>query len=105
VVQPSALRASAINIVCPGNASSICGGGSRLATYFWTGEPLYQWDFPADYRVGQYQFFIDGVTVPLITMETINGKVSFASKFGTGPGNEAGAYEFGLTKVSQGRAA
>ncbi|KAK0632014.1 hypothetical protein B0T14DRAFT_490452 [Immersiella caudata] len=96
---------SECNIVCPGNASSICGGGSRLTTYFWTGEPLYQWDFPTDYRAGQYQFLIDGVTIPLITSETIEGKVSFVSKFGTGPGNETGAYELDLTQISQGPAA
>ena len=96
---------SECNVVCPGNASSICGGGSRLTTYFWTGEPLYQWDFPSDYRAGEYQFLIDGVTIPLITMETITGKVSFVSKFGTGPGNETGAYELDLTRVSEGRAA
>lgn len=91
---------SECNIVCAGNASTICGGGSRLTTYFWTGEPLYEWDFPTDYRAGQYQFLIDGVNVPLITMETVTGKVSFISKFETGPGNETGAYELDLTQIS-----
>ncbi|KAK1834732.1 putative fungistatic metabolite [Podospora conica] len=90
---------SECNTACGGNSSAICGGGSRLSTYFWTGEPLYQWDFPTDYRAGQYQFLINGVTIPLMTMETVTGKVSFISKFGTGPGNETGAYELDLTKV------
>ena len=91
---------SECNIVCAGNASSICGGGSRLTTYFWTGEPLYEWGFPTDYHAGQYQFLIDGVNVPLLTTETVTGKVSFISKFGTGPGNETGAYELDLTQIS-----
>ncbi|CRK32717.1 hypothetical protein BN1708_019100, partial [Verticillium longisporum] len=27
------------NILCAGNDSSICGGGNRMSTYFWTGTP------------------------------------------------------------------
>jgi hypothetical protein len=81
-------------IPCAGNPQAICGGLSRMTTYFWTGEPLYEWDFPQDWRAGQYQFLVDGVTIPLITQETITGKVSFISKHGTGPGNETGAYEY-----------
>ncbi|KAJ9157373.1 Glyoxal oxidase-like protein [Pleurostoma richardsiae] len=88
---------SECNIVCAGNASAICGGGSRLSTYFWTGTPLYSWDFPQDYRAGEYQFLIGGVTVPLMTQESITGKITFLSKWGTGPGNETGAYELDLT--------
>ncbi|KAK3341705.1 glyoxal oxidase-like protein [Lasiosphaeria hispida] len=89
---------SECNIVCPGNASSICGGGGRLSTYFWTGEtPLYEWTVPQDHRAGKYEFLINGVTIPLMTMETITGKVSFISKAGTGPGNETGAYELDLS--------
>jgi hypothetical protein len=84
---------SECGIVCAGDPSAICGGLSRLTTYFWTGTPFYSWDFPQDYRAGKYEFFVDGVTIPLITQETIQGKVSFVSKYGTGPGNETGAYE------------
>ncbi|KAL2271185.1 hypothetical protein VTJ83DRAFT_556 [Remersonia thermophila] len=84
-------------VPCAGNASAICGGLSRMTTYFWKGTPLYQWDFPQDWRAGQYEFFVDGVTIPLITQETIEGKVSFISKAGTGPGNETGAYELDVT--------
>ncbi len=82
------------SVVCAGNASAICGGLARLTTYFWTGTPFYSWDFPTDYRAGQYQFLANGVNIPLITQETITGKVSFISKGATGPGNETGAYEF-----------
>ncbi|KAG7293052.1 hypothetical protein NEMBOFW57_003098 [Staphylotrichum longicolle] len=85
---------SECGITCAGNASAICGGLSRLTTYFWQGPALYSWDFPQDYRAGQYQFLVDGVNIPLITQETITGKVSFISKGATGPGNETGAYEF-----------
>ncbi|EAQ93303.1 hypothetical protein CHGG_01538 [Chaetomium globosum CBS 148.51] len=81
-------------IPCVGNASAICGGLARLTTYFWTGTPFYTWDFPTDYRAGEYRFLVDGVNIPLITQETITGKVSFISKGATGPGNETGAYEF-----------
>ncbi len=81
-------------IVCAGDATAICGGLGRLSTYFWTGTPPYSWDFPTDYRAGQYQFLANGVNIPLITQETITGKVSFISKGATGPGNETGAYEF-----------
>jgi hypothetical protein len=84
---------SECGITCAGNATAICGGLSRLTTYFWTGTPLYSWDFPQDYRAGQYQYLLSGPTIPLITQETITGKVSFISKYGTGPGNETGAYE------------
>lgn len=87
-------------ITCAGNSSAICGGQSRLTTYFWTGAPLYSWDFPQDYRAGEYQFLVDGVNIPLITQETITGKVSFLSKFGTGPGNETGAYELDLSTLT-----
>ncbi|KAK0618381.1 glyoxal oxidase N-terminus-domain-containing protein [Bombardia bombarda] len=88
---------SECNIVCAGNASAICGGGSRLTTYFWTGTPFYSWDFPQDWHAGEYRFLIGGVTIPLMTMESITGKISFLSKWGTGPGNETGAYELDLT--------
>lgn len=91
---------SECNVVCAGNASAYCGGGSRLSTYFWTGkQPLYSWDFPQDYRAGRYDFLIGGVTIPLIAQETIAGRVSFLSKWGTGKANETGAYELDLSKL------
>ncbi|KAH6634407.1 glyoxal oxidase-like protein [Chaetomium sp. MPI-SDFR-AT-0129] len=88
------------SIVCAGNATAICGGLARLTTYFWTGTPLYNWDFPTDYRAGKYQFLVDGVNTPLITQEAITGKVSFISKGATGPGNETGAYELDLSTLT-----
>ena len=43
---------------------------------------------------------IGGVTIPLITSQTILGKVTFLEKSGTGPGNETGAYELDLTQIN-----
>ncbi|KAH8891152.1 glyoxal oxidase like protein [Thozetella sp. PMI_491] len=88
---------SECNVVCAGNGSAYCGGSNRLSTYFWTGPPLYNWTFAQGNDAGQYQLLINGVTVPLITMQSITGKVTFLSKFGTGPGNETGAYELDLS--------
>ncbi|CAI4216450.1 unnamed protein product [Parascedosporium putredinis] len=34
------------NIVCAGNSKYLCGGGSRITTYFWKGDPLYEWSWP-----------------------------------------------------------
>jgi hypothetical protein len=96
---------SECDVVCPGNSSAICGGGARLTTYFWTGTPFYSWTFPQDFHAGQYQFLINGPTIPLMTMETITGKVSFQSKWGTGPGSETGAYELDLSLVTSNPAA
>jgi hypothetical protein len=91
---------SQCNIVCAGNGSAYCGGGSLLSTYFWKGAPLYSWDFPTGAAAGAYQFLIGGVTVPLMTFQSITGKVSFLSKWGTGPGNETGAYELDLSVLN-----
>ncbi|KAH8891648.1 glyoxal oxidase like protein [Thozetella sp. PMI_491] len=82
------------DVPCAGNASAICGGGSRMTTYFWTGTPFYSWSFPTGAAAGEYQILVgDGKTVPLMTMESITGKVTFLSKWGEGPANETGAYE------------
>ncbi|AEO70370.1 glyoxal oxidase-like protein [Thermothielavioides terrestris NRRL 8126] len=91
---------SECNVVCAGNASAICGGGSRLSTYFWTGTPFYSWDFPTDYRAGKYELLVWGVNTPLITQESITGKVTLLSKGATGPGNETGAYELDLATLT-----
>ncbi|KAH7376045.1 WSC domain-containing protein [Plectosphaerella cucumerina] len=89
------------NILCPGNSSSICGGGSRMTTYFWEGgEPLYTWDFPqSPAEAGSYELLIGGVCIPLMTMQSITGKVTFLEKWGTGPENSTGAYELDLSLV------
>ncbi|PNH43049.1 hypothetical protein VD0004_g4372 [Verticillium dahliae] len=89
---------SECNILCAGNDSSICGGGNRMSTYFWTGTPLYAWTFPQDVaRAGSYELLIGGVCIPLMTMESITGKVTFLEKWGTGPANSTGAYELDLS--------
>ncbi|KAL5614718.1 hypothetical protein BROUX41_004813 [Berkeleyomyces rouxiae] len=94
---------SECSISCAGNSSAICGGLARMTTYFWDeeAEPLYQWDIPSedDAASGAYEFLIGGVCIPLITAETITGKVTFLEKSGTGPPNSTGAYELDLSAI------
>ncbi|KAI0555400.1 copper radical oxidase [Xylaria curta] len=88
------------NIACAGNASAICGGGSRLSTYFWTGsKPLYVFNYPKGNDAGTYSNLVGGVVTPLMTMQSITGKVTFLEKWGTGAPNSTGAYELDLSQV------
>lgn len=91
---------SECNVQCAGNSSAICGGGSRLSTYFWTGTPKYTWTFPQGAAAGSYTFLIGGVCIPLITTVGVNGKVTFLEKAGTGPPNSTGAYELDLAQLN-----
>ncbi|PNY24742.1 fungistatic metabolite [Tolypocladium capitatum] len=95
------------NVPCSGNASAICGGGSRLTTYFWTGDPFYSWTFPeaGSPDAGSYDLLIGGVCIPLMTSQAINGKVTFLEKWGTGPPNSTGAYELDLSLIDDFKAA
>ncbi|KAK5990459.1 WSC domain-containing protein [Cladobotryum mycophilum] len=95
------------NIPCAGNASAICGGGSRLSTYFWTGDPFYSWSFPeaGSAAAGSYELLIGGVCIPLMTSQAITGKVTFLEKWGTGPPNSTGAYELDLSQINNFQAA
>ncbi|KAI1323225.1 hypothetical protein F5Y16DRAFT_351006 [Xylariaceae sp. FL0255] len=89
------------NVVCAGNASSYCGGGSRLSMYYWTGStPLYNFHYPAGNNAGTYSNLVGGVVTPLITMQSITGKVTFLEKWGTGAPNSTGAYELDLSEIS-----
>ncbi|KAI1166949.1 WSC domain-containing protein [Nemania serpens] len=88
------------NVVCAGNASAICGGGSRLSTYFWTGQtPLYVFHYPQGNAAGTYSNLVGGVVTPLMTMQSITGKVTFLEKWGTGAANSTGAYELDLSQT------
>jgi len=82
------------SITCPGNSSSLCGGGARLTYYEWTGQPFATFNYPTGAAAGEYKFLIPGVTVPLMTTVMKNGKIMFLEKFGTGAPNGTGAYEF-----------
>jgi hypothetical protein len=53
------------------------------------------WDDPPN--KGRYEFFVPGVTVPLIATLGINNKVTFLEKGGTGFPNGTGAYELDLS--------
>ncbi|KAK8056954.1 WSC domain-containing protein [Apiospora rasikravindrae] len=88
------------NIPCAGNASAICGGGSRLSTYQWSGAaPLYVFGNPTGNDAGTYSNLVGGVVTPLLTMQSITGKVTFLEKWGTGAPNSTGAYELDLSQV------
>ncbi|KAF4830329.1 WSC domain-containing protein [Colletotrichum tropicale] len=84
---------SRCSISCAGNATGICGGLAVMSTYFWTGPALYNWTYATGNDAGSYDLFIGGKCIPLMTMETIKGKVTFLEKWGTGPPNSTGAYE------------
>ncbi|KAH9996954.1 WSC domain-containing protein [Xylariaceae sp. FL0662B] len=91
---------SECNVVCAGNASAYCGGGSRLSLYYWTGEtPLYVFDYPEGNDAGTYSNLVGGVVTPLMTMQSITGKVTFLEKWGTGAANSTGAYELDLSQL------
>jgi hypothetical protein len=85
------------NTACPGDPNTLCGSGNRLTYYTWTGPPLYVFNTPSGIGKGQYQFFIGGVVVPLMTSLAINNKVTFLEKHGTGVPNATGAYELDLS--------
>ena len=87
------------NIPCSANVSTICGGGSRLSWYRWTGTPLQTWNYPQGNDAGAYELLIGGVCIPLMTQPGINGKVTFVEKFGTGEPNSTGSYELDLASL------
>lgn len=89
-------------IACSGNATTICGGARRLSYYVWDGAPLTTWNYASGNNAGQYQFFIGGVVIPLVTQAAKNGKVTFLEKSGTGAPNTTGAYELDLTFAGAG---
>ncbi|KAI1381716.1 putative glyoxal oxidase [Hypoxylon crocopeplum] len=91
---------SECNVACAGDASAICGGGARLSLYYWTGpEPLYVFGYPQGNDAGTYSNLVGGVVTPLMTMQSITGKVTFLEKWGTGAANSTGAYELDLTQL------
>ena len=87
-------------MACSGDPRYLCGAGNLLSVYTWTGTPLYTWHTPQGGAAGQYELLIGGVVVPLITSQTITGKVTFLEKHGTGAPNSTGAYELDVTKVN-----
>lgn len=78
---------SECNMVCPGNDTTLCGAGNRIAYYNWVGTPLSEFSYPTGSNAGKYELLIGGVVIPLITMQGINGKVTFLEKTGTGKSN------------------
>ncbi|KAI0175889.1 hypothetical protein GGR52DRAFT_334817 [Hypoxylon sp. FL1284] len=88
------------NVVCAGDASVYCGGGALLSIYYWSAEdPLYVFSYPEGNDAGTYSNLVGGVVTPLMTMQSITGKVTFLEKWGTGAANSSGAYELDLSQV------
>lgn len=88
------------NMACSGDPAHLCGGPSRISYYAWTGPDLYEWHRPTGSAAGSYEFLIGGPVIPLITAQTIKGKVTFVEKFGTSPANNGtGAYELDVTQI------
>lgn len=88
------------NTVCTGDPRYFCGSGNHLSYYQWSGTPLTQWATPTGAGMGQYQFLIGGVVIPLKTTQGINGKITFEEKWGTGPPNTTGTYELDLAQIN-----
>lgn len=87
-------------MTCTGNATTICGGPSRLSLYTWTGPTLTAWNYASGNAAGQYELLIGGVVVALVTQAARNGKVTFLEKSGTGAPNTTGAYELDLAQIN-----
>ncbi|KAF8860151.1 hypothetical protein BDZ45DRAFT_688777 [Acephala macrosclerotiorum] len=97
---PEFYDASECNSACTGAAQYLCGAGNRLTYYYYNAtEPLYVWGNPTGTAAGEYSLLIGGVVVPLIVSQTVNGKVTFVEKFGTGEPNGTGAYELDLSQI------
>ncbi|KXJ88041.1 hypothetical protein Micbo1qcDRAFT_124031 [Microdochium bolleyi] len=91
---------SRCSIACSGSPQELCGGQNVHSLYYWNGtQPLYKFNYPTGNDMGAYSFLVGGLVVPLMTMQSITGKVTFLEKFGTGPPNSTGAYELDLTLV------
>ena len=88
-------------MACSGDPRYLCGAGNLLSLYRWTGTPLYTWHTPSGNDAGKYQLLIGGVVVPLITSQTVTGKVTFLEKHGTSlAANSTGAFELDVSKVN-----
>lgn len=53
-----------------------------------------RFQYAAGTAAGQYEFLIGGPVIPLLAQPARNGKIMFLEKWGTGPDNSTGAYEF-----------
>lgn len=79
----------------------MCGDNNRLTYYTWQGAtPLTSWGIPTGTNAGSYSLLIGGVVVPLIVSQTVNGKVTFVEKKGTGEANGTGSYELDLSQIN-----
>ena len=102
---PQIVADSQCNVLCTGAQQYMCGAGNLLSYYIYNGTAVTSWKFPTGTNAGQYSLLIGGVVVPLITSQTVNGKVTFVEKSGTGEPNGTGAYELDLSQTSNFNAA
>lgn len=100
VAGASLLRDEMCDSSCSGNGTTICGSNNRLSYYAWKGPALYSWDFRTGIDAGAYSLLIGGVCIPLLTSQTVTGKVTFLEKWGTGEPNSTGAYELDLASIN-----
>lgn len=87
------------NMGCSGDPRYLCGAGNRLSYYNWVGPGMPIWNYPTGNAAGQYSFLIGGPVVPLMSTQTITGKVEFLEKF-KDTMNSTGAYEFDRSLIS-----
>ncbi|KAJ3313405.1 hypothetical protein HDU76_002652, partial [Blyttiomyces sp. JEL0837] len=78
------------NIPCEGNPGEYCGNGGRLAVYTYN-TAVSTFSYPAN--TGRYEYFIGGVTVPLLTALTTTNKVVMLERVAGGEANSTHAYE------------
>ena len=98
---PQIVADSQCNVLCTGAPQYMCGAGNLLSYYAYNGStPITSWNIPTGNAAGTYSLLIGGVVVPLITSQTVNGKVTFVEKSGTGEPNGTGAYELDLSQIN-----
>jgi hypothetical protein len=87
---------SQCNMPCDGDSAHSCGGFFILNVYY--GPVVNTWKTPGN--TGHYEYLLPGVVVPISASVSVNNKVLFLEKHGSGPPNSTGAYELDLTLVN-----
>lgn len=96
---PQLVADSQCDVLCTGAQQYTCGAGNLLSYYIYNGTATTSWSIPTGNNAGTYSLLIGGVVVPLITSQTVNGKVTFVEKSGTGEPNGTGSYELDLSQI------
>ena len=96
---PKFIADSQCNVLCSGAPQYTCGAGNLLGYYIFNGTGGTSWEIPTGEAAGSYSLLIGGVVVPLMTSQTVNGKVTFVEKSGTGEPNGTGSYELDISQI------